>query len=120
MSFSGQWKIPGCCPYKQPNVPQNPTNLIRLVLYGTIYTEMPVFFSEQGEMINLQFYADINRLTYTWVFYKPDDVSICDMNIVLITSEDIMPNIFEEITNTTMKVQRLRRWNGRTKWLLSC
>jgi|694.fasta_scaffold30908_7 hypothetical protein len=118
MSFSSVFKPTGCCPYRQPNTPQAPQNLIKIVMYGFVYTETPVFFNANGEMINLQYHADINNLTYMWTFYHPDMSNINSLKLVLVTSEDVMPVIYEEITQRYMKVEKLERWNGRTRWLL--
>lgn len=119
MSFSSIFKPTGCCPYRQPNVPQPPQNLIKILMKGFVYSETPVFFNANGEMINLQYYTDINKLSYMWTFYRPDTTDINKLKLVLVTSEDIMPVIFEEITQRYMNVQKLERWNGRTKWLLT-
>lgn len=120
MAFSGQWKVPGCCPYKQPDIPQNNANLMRLTLTGTFFRDTPTYFNPKGEMINLQFYADVPNLYYSWLFYKPENQELCKLNMILVTTEDVMPNLFEEITQTRMKLHRAERWNGRTTWIITC
>jgi len=120
MSFGSYFNPGGCCPYKQSNLPQPSSNLIKFVMYGYVYTETPIFFNHRGEMINLQYTADINTLTYTWTFYKPENQMLCNLNIILITSEDVMPTIYDEITGTYMNLTRIERANGRTRWFVSC
>lgn len=120
MSFGGKWRT---CPYyvsTQSNLPQQPLNLMRFVLFGYVYSETPVFFNKDGEMINLQYTADVNTLSYTWTFYKKDNEDVCNLNLILVTSEDIIPNIYEEISGKYMIVTRLNRINGRTRWLIYC
>lgn len=118
MSFGGKWR--SCTQYQsmQSTNPEPLDNTLKLVLYGYIYSETPVFFNQHGEMINLQYYADVNRLTYTWVFYKPKNQDISSLKLILITSEDIMPSIYEEITGTHLNIHRIERLNGRTRWLV--
>lgn len=118
MSFGGKWR--SCRSYQstQSNDPEPLDNTLKLVLYGFIYSETPVFFNENGEMINLQYYADVNRLSYIWTFYKNKNQDISSLRLILVTSEDVMPSIYEEITGTDLNVHRIERVNGRTKWLV--
>lgn len=121
MSFSGRWKRYGCCPLDSNSLPQPPQNLAIFEVFGYNYRTIPNWINgEYREMIPLQFSADGDNLTYRWTFYKPYNVSICNMTWLLSTSDDIVPQVYEWSRKTHMKVTRLQRYNGNTLWKITC
>ncbi len=121
MSFSS-WKLKRnrCCP-KSNNLPQPPQNLIIFEVFGYNYRTIPNWANGEGrELLPLQFFASSNNLSYEWRFYKPYNKSVCDMTWLLSTSDDIVPQIYEQLSKIHMKVTRLQRYNGNTLWKITC
>lgn len=121
MSFSGQWKRYGCCPLDSDDMPQPPGNMAVFYVTGYNYRTIPEWANVYGRrLIPVQFSADGDKLLYRWTFYKPYNEPLCKMTWFLSTSDDIVPNIYEWITNTEMTVSRVMKYNGYTLWKVTC
>jgi hypothetical protein len=112
-----------CCGLGQNyNIPAHIGNLIIFELTGYKYRTLPIWFDKKGiQMDSLQFSSNIehNKLKYTWNFYKKEG-ELCSEFFHLLTSDDIFPVIYEKITGTYMKVERIAQNNGYTSWKVSC
>lgn len=120
MDFTEQWKRCGCCPSEQNIIPAPPQNIIVFVMTGYSYRTPPVWFDSTGqEMFPLQSSVLFDKLCYRWTFYRPIG-DICDNVYHFSTSDDVVPVIFEEMSNRRMKVTRFAKHNGYTNWKVTC
>ena len=120
MSLGGVWKRYGCCPSDERNLPAPVPNLMILQLSGFIYRTIPVWFDETGQrLLDLDFSANPDILTYWWRFYKKVG-NICPLQFYLSTSDDIVPVITETVSGKTLRVRRISRHNGYTSWMVTC
>ena len=121
MAFDGQWKRYGCCPLDSDNLPEPPKNLAVFYVLGYNYRTIPQWANVEGRrLLPVQFSVDGDKLLYRWTFYKPYNVPLCEMVWFMSTSDDIFPRIEEWITQTSMKVTRVSRYNGYTLWRITC
>lgn len=110
----------GCCNLQQANIPQSPKNLAIFYVRGYYYRSVPDWFDVEGApLIPLQFTASGSALEYKFMFYKPD-TDLCNMVWYMSTSDNIMPQIYEWITQKEMNVKRGYVYNGYTTWIISC
>jgi len=123
MSFDGQWKRYGCCPFDQDDVPGPLSNMVVLEVLGYYYQDQPQWFNYTGQkLIPVQASITYDRLKYRFTFYKRDFEGLCSGTQVyyLSTIDDIMPVVIELMTGKRMKVERAYRWNGQTSWKVYC
>ncbi len=120
MAFTGIRKSYRCCPLDSDDLPQPPGNLLIFVLQGYNYRKIPQWFSSDGRnMIPLQFNVDTDHMLHRWTFYKKLG-DVCNMEWYLVTSDNIVPNIYEWISDRDMKVERILNKFGHTYWKISC
>lgn len=119
MSFHGQWRRYGCCPFDEDDIPGPTQNLVIFEMTGYNYRAIPEWFDAAGQkLIPLQFSVLYSKLYYRWTFYKSRPTALQD-GFLLSTSDDIFPTIVEFVTKKRMHVQRLGRHNGYTRWLIT-
>lgn len=121
MAFSGQWSRYQCCPKTQIPLPSPPQNLMIFDVTGYYYSQTPSWFNEHGvKMTPIQFSSDPDNLFYQWTFYKPVG-DMCSQGILAFsTKADVMPVIFERVSQQRMNVRRIIRHNGFTHWGVWC
>lgn len=124
MSFSGVWVDPAeCCPTNQTDIPAPVGNLLIFELTGYNYRALPEWYDLEGQrMMAIQSSIISDLMLYRWKFYRKDNKPCGDggMGWYLVTSDDIVPTIFELTSRRRMHVRRVRRHNGYTTWLVSC
>jgi hypothetical protein len=111
-----------CCGLGQNyNLPAPIENLMIFELTGYNYKTLPEWFDMEGvQMEALQFSIEHSKLKYTWSFYKKEGDNICSSFFHLLTSDDIFPVIYEKITESYMKVERIAQTTNYTSWKISC
>lgn len=115
MSFDGQWKRYGCCPFDADDIPSPFPNTLVFEIIGYNYRTIPLWFNSTGQkLIPSQF--SVNDLKYRYTFYHPTHSK---MDFRLSTSDDIVPIIYEKMSGKRMNVRRISRWNGYTTWSIS-
>lgn len=101
MSFSSIWNsiANNTLYYSPPD-----TDSFKFIVTGFNYRSVPQFYTlnRQGPLIPLTFTADANRLKYTWSFKKAG----LEKGFIMITSDDIAPQIFECNTKKQLTANR--------------
>jgi len=123
MSFDGQWKRYGCCPFDQDDLPSPLKNMVVMEITGYYYRDTPQWFNSTGQkLIPSQSSVVYDKLYYRFTFYKSQFKNCLSggQTYYLSTFEDIMPVIHEAISGRRMKVRRMSRWNGQTSWAVFC
>jgi len=131
MSFSGTWKNYytnqpihlGSCGCGIPSdIPTPIDNTLIFQVTGNYYNHISWYNSNREYIIPVQASVQADRLSYDFTFYKPVSEELCGSKILFYfkTFEDVMPRVYEIISQQEMNVDRVYRHNGQTIWSLRC